>query len=494
MLDSLQKIARLEAQIQRWAPKKKPKTKPPSSTSDDPVTFAREVLKLRLWPRQEEILRAAFEHDKTAVRSGHKIGKSTAAIVIALWFCSNPIARPGARVVMTSASGRQVKSILWRELRRLYRPVKAQIGGVLNKDPNTGLVWDDGREILGYSTDESEKMAGVSGAHVLFIVDEASGVDEGIFDAIEGNRAGGARLVMFSNPTRTSGTFFDAFHSKRQFWHGIKVSSEEAAKVTPAIPGLATQAWIDEKKKDWGPGSPIYKVRAEGEFPTQGERAVVALAAIDAARLRYDERMLPPQGVPVVLAEGPLEFGLDVARFGIDETVLMGRRSRHAFPAVVIPGNDGPTTAGLVLEEVAKRRVDDEPVKIKVDVIGVGASVYDSLKLTAPPGVEIIAVNVAEKSTDEATYRLLRDQLWFAARDWLKEGGEIPDDPKLEAELLAPEYSFDARGRYVVESKDETKRRLKRSPDRADALGLAVYNAPVEFYDTDDAITIPQSR
>lgn len=371
---------------------------------------------------------------------------------------------------MTSASGRQVKTILWRELRALYRVAKKQIGGVLNKDPNTGLIWDDGREILGFSTDEPEKMAGVSGAHVLFIVDEASGVDEGIFDAIEGNRAGGARLVMFSNPTRTSGTFFDAFHSKRQFWHGIKVSSEEAAKVTPAIPGLATQAWVDEKRKDWGPESPIYKVRAEGEFPTQGERAVIALAAVDASRLRYDERE--------DAATGTLEYGLDVARFGDDETVLMGRRGRHAYPAVVIPGNDGPITAGLVLEAVAKQRVGEEPVKIKVDVIGVGASVYDALKLTAPPGVKIIAINVAEKATNDEKYRLLRDQLWFAARDWLDEGGEIPDDGKLEAELLAPEYSFDARGRYVVEPKDQTKKKLGRSPDRADALALSVYDPP----------------
>lgn len=430
------------------------------------------MLGLRLWSRQEEILCAAYESPRVAVRSGHKIGKSTSAVALGLWFTSDPVARPGARVVMTSSSARQVRTILWRELRRLYRPVRERIGGELHKVPDAGLVWDDGREILGFSTDEPEKMAGVSGAHVLFIVDEASGVPEEIFEAIEGNRAGGARLVLFSNPTRTSGTFFDAFNSKRQFWRGLKVSSEEAAAVTPPIPGLATRAWVQEKAEEWGRESPIFQVRCGGNFPEQGECAVIALAAVEAARERHDARETD--------ANGTLDVGVDVARFGDDETVVALRRGAHAFPLRTIVNGDGPDTAGRVLEAVAKARRGDEPVRINVDVIGVGASVFDALWRTAPKGIEVVAVNVAENATSrgpdgEEKYARLRDQLWFSLRDWLREGGELPDDGKLEAELLAPEYAFDSRGRYVVESKDETKKKLGRSPDRADALALAVY-------------------
>lgn len=444
-----------------------------SPTRTTPVEFAREVLGLRLWSRQEEILRAAFEHPRVAVRSGHKIGKSTSAAVLALWFASDPEQRPGARVVMTSSSARQVRTILWRELRRLYRPAKERLGGELHKVPDAGLVWDDGREILGFSTDEPEKMAGVSGAHVLFIVDEASGVPEEIFEAIEGNRAGGARLVLFSNPTRTSGAFFDAFNSKRQFWRGLKVSSEEAAAVTPPIPGLATQAWITEKAEEWGRESPIFAVRCRGDFPEQGECAVIALAAIEAARARRDARE--------TAANGSLDVGVDVARFGDDETVVALRRGTHAFPLRTIVNGDGPDTAGRVLEVVSQSLRGDESVQIKVDVIGVGASVFDALRRTVPKGVEVVAVNVAENATSrgpdgEEKYARLRDQLWFALRDWLRDGGELPDDGKLEVELLAPEYAFDARGRYVVESKDETKRKLGRSPDRADALALSIFS------------------
>jgi hypothetical protein len=88
--------------------------------------------------------------------------------------------------------------------------------------------------------------------------------------------------------------------------------------------------------------------------------------------------------------------------------------------------------------------------------------------------LDVVPVNVAEAATSEGYHRL-RDQLWFGLLDWLKEGGAIPDDPKLFSELVAPTYFFDARGRQEVEEKDAIKKRLRRSPDRADALCLAVF-------------------
>ena len=108
---------------------------------------------------------------------------------------------------------------------------------------------------------------------------------------------------------------------------------------------------------------------------------------------------------------------------------------------------------------------------VRVDVIGVGAGVADLLRYNNQ--VECVGVNVATSATIEE-YALLRDQVWFGLKKWLKDGGAIPSDPKLEAELVAPTYAFDLRGRIKVEPKEKIKERLRRSPDRADALALAV--------------------
>lgn len=430
---------------------------------DRPDLFAVEVLGLRLWEGQRRILLSVAHNARVAVRSGHKIGKSTSAAVIALWWLCT---RKRALVVLTSSSGRQVKEILWKELTKLHAGAKIAIGGVVPLDPGTGIKLPDGRAIYGFSTNKPERMAGVSGDELLFIVDEASGVGEEIFEAIEGNRAGGASLAMFSNPTQTSGTFFDAFHRKAEFYDCIAISSEEAAAVTPRIPGLATAEWIAEKQREWGSDSPIYAVRARGDFPHQAADSVVALADVIAAIGRHAENQ--------DAGGGRLHIGIDVARFGDDETVLVARRGRRVLEIRTVADADGIQVAGVALEMTRAHGQKNERALVKVDVIGVGASVVDQL---ADKAVDVVGVNVSENADDPEKFARKRDQMWFGAAAWLRDGGQIPDDGKLQSELVAPRYTFDPRGRYKVQSKDEIRAALKRSPDRADALGLAVYEA-----------------
>src|SRR5262249_50088317 len=158
----------------------------------------------------------------------HKVSKSNSAAILALWWVST---KPDSRVVITAPTGRQVRSILWRELGKIYQRSRLPIGGRMSPSPEQGLKFPDGREVGGFSTDEPERIAGWSGPSMLFIVDEASGINEAIFDAVEGNRAGGgAHLVLFGNPTQTVGTFYEAFTSARERWHTLHISSEEAAE------------------------------------------------------------------------------------------------------------------------------------------------------------------------------------------------------------------------------------------------------------------------
>lgn len=121
---------------------------------------------------------------------------------------------------------------------------------------------------------------------------------------------------------------------------------------------------------------------------------------------------------------------------------------------------------------------------VRIDLIGVGTSVYDHLK--HEPSIRAVGVNVAENANDARRFARKRDELWFAGQSFLKDGS-IPADGELHGELTAARYSFDPRGRYVVESKDELKKRLKRSPNKADAFNLAVSSDPVAVFDEQTA-------
>jgi phage terminase large subunit len=449
---------------------------------NDPVAYAREALGVEPWSRQIEILEAVAQHPRVAVRSGHKVGKSNSLSVIAHWWCDT---RPDGWVVMSSSSGRQVKSILWEEFCKLYDRAKHRLGPEPATDPGTGYRSTSGSRVQGFSTNKPERMAGFSGANLLFLLDEASGIPESIFEAIEGNRAGGARVVMYSNPTQTSGTFYNAFHSKREFWKTIHISSEDSPNIREnrvVVPGLAMPDWLAEKLKEWGEDSPIFQVRVRGNFPSQGSNAVIGLALVTAAQERWleDEETIASGEERLFDDSAPLALGVDPARFGDDDSVIVPGRGKKVQELRAFTGLDGVQLAGRVVETIRERRRLGDPLPhVKVDSIGIGASCCDQLRYhkgpDGRPELVLVEVNSAEAATDETCHRL-RDQLWFGVRDWLKEGGALPNDDKLARDLVAPIYGFDPQARYLVEPKRDTKKRLGNSPDRADALALYVYS------------------
>jgi hypothetical protein len=349
---------------------------------------------------------------------------------------------------------------------------------IVPRDPGTGIQWDDGRYIVGFSTDEPENMGGFSGPEMLFLVDEASGVSEEIFEAIEGNLAGGAKdgkgavakLVLAGNPTRTSGAFYDAFHDDMGIWDCHHISSEDSPNVLAdrvVIPGLATQHYVEERRMTWGEGSPLYQIRVRGEFPAQGSDSVIALSDVCAAVERWSDTS----------GEGRLHVGVDVARFGVDQSCVVARRGKRVLQVRCCSGFDEIEVAGMTMSVIMQHYSKGERhPQVKVDVTGVGGGVATILK--RDERIEVVEIVAAAKALDEDLYPNVRSELWFAISDWLADGGALPDDPKLQRDLIAPAYSFDARGRRVVEKKEKMKQRLGRSPDRADALALAIYSPP----------------
>lgn len=465
----------------------------------DPVAFAREVLGVEPWSKQVEILEAVRDHKRVAVKSGHKVSKSHSAAIVALWFyCSFE----DARVIMTSTTARQVDKILWRELRMLkarsgrccackaadLAPIpcehSAVIDGVIGDLARTGLISEDFREIVGFTASEAEAVAGISGKNLLYIVDEASGVDDAIFEAIEGNRAGGARVVMFSNPTRTAGTFFEAFNASKRFWHCITISSEETPNVVEGrdiIPGLATREWVEEKKEEWGEDSALYKVRVKGEFATREDGKAFPLHTIETSEARWHDMPADP--------EGRLFLGLDPAGATGqgDESAFSLRRGYKQIALFVLRGLRAEGHLVHVLSTLARYKREGEVPVVVIDREGnIGAELFGSMRnfTEAHKGVfELVGLRASDKARrNPLIYDRMRDELAANLEAWMREGGAIIEDTKLSSEMHELEWKQHITGKLKITPKDAIKKKLGRSPDRYDATALSVWE-PLDLQD-----------
>lgn len=475
----------------------------------DPVGFFRDVLGIEPWGRhaalpaeqssQVDILEAIRDHDKVAVRSGHKVSKSLSAAGISLWWV---MTRVDGRVTLTAPASHQVESILWPEVRLLHtgkhpgaKSQAQKMPGKLNFDCRSGLVLGDGWGVWGLTTNEPERMSGKSGSQQLYVVDETSGYPEDILTSVFGNLAGGGRVLFISNPTRTSGTFFDIFDAKGSGWKRLWIASTNTPNFHGGrVDGLATPEWEKWAREHWGgPGAPLYDVRVLGKFPSQAKDAVVPMDLVEAAIARWS----------ATEAEGELDIGVDVARGGDDDPVLCAVRGLkcleievvkldRAVSAVPLGHQVGEAAAQMALR--LTKPEDRFRPRVKVDVIGVGASVVDYLLEHYRETLDIVPVNVGSAADASVVvvpsvdsrpglsardvYKNLRAFVWFSVRDWLRRGGALPDDEKLRGELVAPTFRYVERGKIQVQEKDDLRKTLKRSPDRADALGLAVYDPP----------------
>jgi phage terminase large subunit len=467
----------------------------------DPVGFCRRILGFMPWSRQREILEAVAEYMRVGCVSGHKVGKSTALAALALWFyCSYP----GARVVITATTDNQVNGIIWREIRRLVRKARVAIpgGDKIALTAYTGLNdRSDFSEIRGYTAKEAEAIAGVSGEYILYLVDEASGVAPFIFQAIEGNRAGGnAWVFLISNPTRAEGEFYDAFHSKSRDadpvsgYFNIHIDSRESPNVTgewreldeydratdswklrtKPIPGLAVSSWVDEKRRDWGEDSALFKIRVAGSFAIAEEAKIFQAALLGEMQERW----------ALTVAAGRLYIGVDPAGDG-DGGDESGFASRRGFKTIELRARAGLNEAGHIAEVedmIAAAYGSERPPVVPLVLVDsegeVGWKVYVKMKEHAERTgrFEVARVRSSNKAIREPLiYDRIRDELYANARKWAREGGAIPENTKLEKDLHTPEYKSDIRGRLKATDKKELRKLLGRSPDVGDAWLLSVW-------------------
>lgn len=467
-----------------------------------PILFANEVLGVDLHGWQRDFLTAIAESPRVSVAGGRKVGKDFTVAVAALWWYAS---FDDARVVMTAPTARQINRILWREIRKLYmrsgrcvackkaeieaRPCEhsAILTGKLGEQGSTGLVAPDDREIRGETANEAEGAAGVSGARLLYILDEASAISDDIHTTIQGNIASGqSREVLISNPTRPRGFFFDSHHSKKYMYRTMQVSSADSPNVVAGedlVPGLASATWLADRQRDWGKDSPQYKVHVLGQFVINEAGRAFTVHAIALAEANWEE----------CKAEGRIIIGIDPAgSSGLgDESLFAVRRG---MKVVRLHARIGLTEEQHIEEALALITVEKQPgerlrPQIVIDRDGiVGARVWAAfVAYHAKHGTfDLKGFRGGDKATREPlTYGTTRDELFANLEKWLREGGTIPTDTKLSGELAEFQWSMNVQGRSKITSKDDLKKILQRSPDRADSVALAAWGSTVA---TDDGV------
>jgi hypothetical protein len=368
-----------------------------------------------------------------------------------IWFL---LTRYPVKVVVTAPTASQLFDALFAECKRWIKELPTPIKSLLEmKSDRIELGSSPTEAFISARTSRSESpesLAGVHADHVLLVVDEASGVPESVFEAAYGSMSGkDATTILLGNPTRSSGYFYETHTRLRDSWWTKQVSCLDSPLVSPDF--------IQEMELKYGAESNAMKVRVYGEFPTAEDDTLISLHAVEQASKRTVEQ---PEGTPVV-------WGLDVARYGDDASVLCIRQGRHLMELHSWKKLSLMELAGRVLDLLHSS--DEPPEEILVDSIGLGAGVLDRLREL---DISARGVNVSESPAMADRYANLRAELWDKTKDWFTQEVQIPNDDSLIADLTAPRYSFNSSGKMLVESKAETKKRLGRSTDFADSLVL----------------------
>lgn len=446
----------------------------------DPVLFAREVPQFEPDAWQKEALMDLANNPKVAIKSGQGVGKTGFEAIALLWFlCCYPY----PRIVATAPTKQQLHDVLWSEVSKWMS--KSPLLSEIIKWTKTYIY------MIGYekrwfavarTATKPENMQGFHEDNMLFIVDEASGVADPIMEAILGTLSGeNNKLLMCGNPTRTSGTFFDAFNGDRALYRCHTVSSADSPRTNKQN--------IDSLIRKYGRESNFVLVRIFGQFPKQEDDVFINLSIIEHATM-----LDPIEDAPIKR----ISLGVDVARYGSDETVIAKNVGGKITLPVMFRGQSLMTTVGKIVQlyrnVVAEYTEYRGEIYVNIDDTGLGGGVTDRLeevkreeKLTR---LVIVPVNAAGKVPDDVMedgkskacdiYDNLTSYLWGSVRERLRmEEIILENDNELVAQLSCRKYRLTSRGKVQLESKDDMKKRGIDSPDRADALALSCYEKKV---------------
>lgn len=488
----------------------------------DPIAFGQDVLGETFTDDVKVMLESVRDNPVTVAMSANATGKTHGAARSAAWFY---LAFPGSQVYTAAAPPEaNLRRLLWGELHSVFEHHPDVFKG---HDITTMGVTRSARSFIsgvtipisGSAAVREAKFSGKHAPHLLFIIDEGDAVPDEVYRGIESCMSGGhARMLIMFNPRHESGHVYRMVRDGRaNVVHLSAFSHPNVIEGKDRIPGAVTREVTVRRVNEWcrpltsneHPSTdcfeipdflvgqtavsqsgveypplkagwykiiePSFSYMVLGKYPAQASTQLISREWIDKARTRWDLYVTEHGENPPAYTKGIM--GLDVSEYGTDANVACCRYGGYVEMPVFWSGVDVITTADRAAEEFKVRRL----LRCNVDATGVGSGVSPEMQrcgCTANP------VKVAEKPTEQTEmgeFVMLRDQLWWSVREWLRTDGSamLPPDERLIEELLTPTYEV-PKGKIQVMKKDLMRELLKRSPDRADALALTF--APGGFF------------
>ena len=444
--------------------------------ADHPVEFVEDIIRATPDEDQAKILRSVAQNQMTSVRSGHGVGKSTVEAWTVIWFLAT---RPFPKIPCTAPTQHQLFDILWAEVSKWLRHNKALADEIVwTKEKVYMKGYPEEWFAVARTASKPDALQGFHADDVLYIIDEASGVDDSIFEPILGALSTpGAKLLMCGNPTQLSGFFYDSHNKNRASYAAFHIDGRKSSRVS--------QDFVQTIIRMYGEDSDVFRVRVAGDFPLAEDDIFIPLPLVEKSiATEFSPRIKP----------NTIHIGCDVARFGDDRTVIGFKTDEKVEFYKKRQGQDTMKTADdiVLLGEMLVHRYrltpgKDDPIPVKVDDGGVGGGVVDRLrqmKRNAPEKLwwlEVYPVKFGQRIKhkyyhDSTTYMMAVVKNLLQPFD--EQGNRkpveliLPDDDDLVAQLSGRKYVLTDASKIRIESKEAMKKRGRPSPDEADCVLL----------------------
>lgn len=395
----------------------------------------------RFDPWQLDLFNAVTNQDikKIAIAAAHGVGKTLTGSLIAL---HRLLCYIEPRVTITSATESQLKSAFTTTIQMLID--RSSVKDWLNVSAESitlKSVTGSWIALRAWSKSKPESIAGVHCVSPLYIIDEASGVDDTVHEAIQGSMGHPySKIILFGNPLRRSGELYDAFHKKADFFYKMNISALDSS--------FTSKHWIEEMKSTYGEDSDIYRIRVMGLFGISDVNAFIPEPLLEAAAARTN----------IINPLDPVVAGIDVGMHR-DATVICIRQGSKVHLIKQWYSRD----PYFLLNEISQLIIKWNVATAVIDANGVGAGLASMLK--RDHGNIIQFVRFAQLPHTEKMYTNTRTKYWGLAKEWL-EYGDIPDNRELITQGSTPLYTYDKLGRFMLEQKKD----LASSPDLFDGF------------------------